>query len=97
MERVAQAIIEEVESLLVRGYERYGLFFADSIGYRISPDDVQAPLFYGEVKIDAEIDTTSSPHSTQPRVMERSLIDPMLSPPLPLLNDSLGSCRVRSC
>lgn len=56
MESVAQAIIERGELTgVIRGYERYGLFFADSIGYRISPDDDSStPLFYGEVKIDAE-------------------------------------------
>lgn len=36
--RVAQAIIEGGEFTgFIRGYERYGLFFADAIGYRISP------------------------------------------------------------
>lgn len=56
MERVAQAIIERGEFTgVIRGYERYGLFFADSIGYRISPDGrPSTPLFYGEVKIDGK-------------------------------------------
>lgn len=56
MEKVAQAIIERGEFTgVVRGYERYGLFFAEAIGYRINPDDASSvPLFYGEVKIDAE-------------------------------------------
>ena len=56
MERVAQAIIERGEFRgVIRGYERYGLFFAEPIGYRISPDDgLSTPLFCGEVKIDAE-------------------------------------------
>jgi len=56
MERVAQAIIERGEFTgVIRGYERYGLFFAESIGYRINPGDgLSTPLFYGEVKIDAE-------------------------------------------
>ncbi|NJL46342.1 MAG: hypothetical protein HC929_01035 [Leptolyngbyaceae cyanobacterium SM2_5_2] len=56
MERVAQAIIERGEFTgVIRGYERYGLFFAESIGYRINPEDgLSTPLFYGEVKIDAE-------------------------------------------
>jgi hypothetical protein len=54
MERVTQAIIERCQYTgLVRGYERYGLFFAGSIGYRIDPDGSQIPLFYGEMKIDA--------------------------------------------
>lgn len=55
MPRVAQAIIERGEYTgIVREYERYGLFFAEPIGYRISPDGLTTPLFYGEVKIDAE-------------------------------------------
>jgi hypothetical protein len=56
MEEVTQALIERGEFTgFIRGYERYGLFFAKPIGYRISPDDGSStPLFYGEVKIDAE-------------------------------------------
>lgn len=56
MERVAQAIIERGAFIgNIREYERYGLFFAESIGYRVSPEnDSSTPLFYGEVKIDAE-------------------------------------------
>lgn len=56
MERVAQAILERGEFIgAIRGYERYGLFFAEAIGHRISPEDGSStPLFYGEVKIDAE-------------------------------------------
>jgi hypothetical protein len=56
MERVARAIIEGGEFTgFIRGYERYGLFFAEPIGYRISPNDgSRTPLFYGEVKINAE-------------------------------------------
>jgi len=56
MERVAQAIMEQGEFTgVIRGYERYGLFFGDAIGYRISPEeDSSTLLFYGEVKIDAE-------------------------------------------
>lgn len=56
MERVTQAIIERGEFTgVIRGYERYGLFFTDSIGYRINPTDgYRTLLFYGEVKIDAE-------------------------------------------
>lgn len=39
----------------MRGYDRYGLYFTEAIGYRIDPDDnSRIPLFYGEVKIDAE-------------------------------------------
>ena len=56
MERVAKVIIERREYTgVIRGYKRYGLLFADSIGYRISPDDgSRILLFYGEVKIDAK-------------------------------------------
>jgi hypothetical protein len=35
------------------GYERYGLLFTDSIGYRIDSNGSQTRLFYGEMKIDA--------------------------------------------
>lgn len=53
---VAQAIIEKGEFTgNMRGYDRYGLYFTEAIGYRIDPDDnSRIPLFYGEVKIDAE-------------------------------------------
>ncbi|WP_315791290.1 DUF6972 family protein [Fischerella sp. JS2] len=55
MNRVAQAIIERGEYIgIVREYERYGLFFTEPIGYRLDPDGFKIPLFYGEVKIDAE-------------------------------------------
>jgi hypothetical protein len=56
MERVAQTIMERGEFIgVIRGYERYGLVFAEAIGYRIGPDDRSStPLFYGEIKIDAE-------------------------------------------
>ena len=56
MERVAQAIIEVGEFTgTIRGYERYGLFFADSIGYRIDPyNGSRIPLFYGEMKINGK-------------------------------------------
>ena len=54
MLRVAQAIIEEGEYIgNVRNYERYGLFFTETIGDRICPDGSTTPLFYGEIKIDA--------------------------------------------
>jgi len=55
MNQVVQAVIERGEYTgTVRGYERYGIFFAEAIGYRISPDGSNTPLFYGEVKIDAK-------------------------------------------
>ena len=54
MLRVTQAIIERGKYTgSIRNYDRYGLFFAEAIGYRISPDGSRIPLFYGEVKIDA--------------------------------------------
>jgi hypothetical protein len=53
--RVAQAIIERgTDTGFARGYDRYGLLFSESIGVRISPDGSTLPLFYGEVKIDAD-------------------------------------------
>ncbi|MBD1844794.1 hypothetical protein H6F89_15610 [Cyanobacteria bacterium FACHB-63] len=55
MERVAQAVISGGEFIgIIREYERYGLLFSESIGDRIDPDGSTIPLFYGEVKIDAE-------------------------------------------
>lgn len=55
MNRVAQAIIEKGEHTgIIREYERYGLFFTEAIGSRIDPDGSTIPLFYGEIKIDAE-------------------------------------------
>ncbi len=54
MERVTQTIIERGEYTgWIRGYERYGLFFTGSVGYRIDPNGLQIPLFYGEIKVDA--------------------------------------------
>ncbi len=54
MLRVARAIMERGEYLgEIRNYERYGLLFSEPIGYRIDPDGSRIPLFYGEVKIDA--------------------------------------------
>jgi hypothetical protein len=52
--RVAQAIIVGgTHTGFARGYDRYGLMFAEAIGVRIDPDGSTLPLFYGEVKIDA--------------------------------------------
>jgi hypothetical protein len=53
--RVAQAIIEAgTDTGFARGYDRYGLLFTEPIGVRIAPDGSTLPLFYGEVKIDAD-------------------------------------------
>ncbi len=56
MERVAETIIESGKYIgFIRGYKRYGLFFSEAIGYRLSPEGrLDMPLFYGEMKIDAE-------------------------------------------
>jgi hypothetical protein len=55
MNQVAQAIIENGEFTgIIRGYERYGMFFNERIGYRISPDGSRIPLYYGEIKINAD-------------------------------------------
>jgi hypothetical protein len=52
--RVAQAIMEQgTYTGFSRGYDRYGLMFSEPIGFRIDPDGSTLPLFYGEVKIDA--------------------------------------------
>ena len=54
LNRVTQAIIDRGEFTgNIRGYDRYGLFFPEPIGYRISPEGDHIPLYYGEVKVDA--------------------------------------------
>lgn len=51
MESVAQAIIANGEFIgVIRGHERYGLYFPDPIGYRFDSDR-RIPLYYGEIKI----------------------------------------------
>ncbi|MEO9127358.1 MAG: hypothetical protein ABI262_22135, partial [Microcoleus sp.] len=55
MNQVAQAIMEEGEFTdRIRGYERYGMFFLESICYRVDPDGSRLLLYYGEIKVDAE-------------------------------------------
>jgi hypothetical protein len=52
LEKVAQLIIKEGEYTgKVRKYERYGLYFSNVIGYRISSDGTKLNLYYGEIKI----------------------------------------------
>ena len=52
LENVAQLIIKEGEYTgKVRKYERYGLYFSNVIGYRISSDGTKLNLYYGEIKI----------------------------------------------
>lgn len=53
--KVAQTIIMEgTHTGFARGYDRYGLMFTEPIGVRIDPNSSTLPLFYGEVKIDAD-------------------------------------------
>jgi hypothetical protein len=53
--RVAQAIIDTgIYTGFARGYDRYGVLLTEAIGVRIAPDGSTLPLFYGEVKIDAD-------------------------------------------
>lgn len=52
MYRVAETIIKYGEFTgIIRGHERYGLYFSSPIGYRISIEGNHIPLHYGEVKI----------------------------------------------
>ena len=52
MKRVALAIINQGELTgVIRGHERYGLYFTEPIGYRLSIDGNQIPLYYGEIKV----------------------------------------------
>jgi hypothetical protein len=55
LERATQAIIARGERTGMDDeeddYERYGLYFSESIGYIIRTDGSQTPLYYGEIKI----------------------------------------------
>src|SRR5438874_130939 len=52
MDRVAQEIISHGEYLgSARGFERWGLQFEESVGYRIAPDGARTALYYGEIKM----------------------------------------------
>ncbi len=52
MKKVAQAIMNEGEFTgVIRGHERYGVYFSEPIGYRLSIDGTQIPLYYGEIKV----------------------------------------------
>ena len=71
LERVTQAIIERGERTGIDDedddYERYGLYFSETIGYIIKADGSQIPLYYGEIKI---VKTTGEYHAiprTSPR------------------------------
>jgi hypothetical protein len=52
MQTVAQTILDRGEFIgIIRGHERYGLYFPEPIGYRIDLDEHRIPLYYGEIKI----------------------------------------------
>lgn len=52
LDYVATEIITRGEFIgTIRGHERFGLYFAEPIGYRISKDETKIPLYYGEIKI----------------------------------------------
>jgi hypothetical protein len=52
MLRVAKAIIENGEFTgIIRNHERYGLYFAGAIGYRIENNGSRIPLHYAEMKV----------------------------------------------
>ncbi len=64
MNQVAQAIIENGGFTgTIRGYDRYGMFFVESIGYRVDPDGSHLSLYYGEIKVDAENRYHATPRS----------------------------------
>ncbi len=64
MNQVTQAIIENGEFTgTIRGYDRYGMFFIESIGYRVDPDGSHLSLYYGEIKVDAENRYHATPRS----------------------------------
>ncbi|NJN71984.1 MAG: hypothetical protein HC799_03785, partial [Limnothrix sp. RL_2_0] len=55
MQRVAKSILEKGEFTgMIRGYERYGLYFPIAIGYRLTTETSKISLFYGELKINAK-------------------------------------------
>ena len=52
LKAVTQAIIELGEFTgVVRGHERYGLYFAEPVGYRVSYDGSRISLYYAEMKV----------------------------------------------
>ena len=63
MNQVAQAIKDGEFTGKIRGYDRYGMFFVESIGYRVDPDGSHLSLYYGEIKIDAENRYHATPRS----------------------------------
>ncbi len=54
MNSVARTIIEVGEFTgTIREYDRYGMFFDQPIGYRVSHDGTRTLLYYGEIKVNA--------------------------------------------
>ncbi|MDB9312329.1 hypothetical protein PN462_04370 [Spirulina sp. CS-785/01] len=55
MENVASEIKQKGQRTGIQdledNYERYGLFFAEPIGYILKLDGTRIPLYYGEIKI----------------------------------------------
>ncbi|NMG10657.1 hypothetical protein [Brasilonema sp. UFV-L1] len=52
MSMVTQAIIEKGEFTgVIRGHERYGLYFNEPVGYRVSIDGSKIPLYYAQMKV----------------------------------------------
>ena len=52
MLRVSARIIEVGEFTgQIRGHDRYGLYFSEAIGDRISEDGTSIPLYYAEIKV----------------------------------------------
>ena len=55
LEKVIQAIILDGERTGINDedddYQRYGLYFAEPIGYIIRVDGSQTPLYHGEIKV----------------------------------------------
>jgi len=55
LNRVTVAILDRGEFTgRIRGHERYGLYFDEPIGYRVSLDGNRTPLYYAEMKIKGE-------------------------------------------
>jgi hypothetical protein len=52
LEQVAETILQIGEFTgTIRGHDRYGLYFAEPIGYRLDANGNQTLLYYGEMKI----------------------------------------------
>lgn len=55
MTKVVQAILKRGDVTgVVRGHERWGLWFDEPIGYRIDSTGNRLSLFYGELKVSGD-------------------------------------------